>query len=99
MAIQDNINIIKFVEMIKTSNNIYLVYEYCEGGTLDEEIRKYGKLTEKKALLYFKQLMNAFKALANNKIYHRDIKPDNILIKSGHLKIADFGFCKRMASI
>ena len=35
MSIQDNINIIKFVEMIKTSNNIYLVYEYCEGGTLD----------------------------------------------------------------
>jgi hypothetical protein len=29
MLIQDNMNIIKFVEMIKTSNNIYLVYEYC----------------------------------------------------------------------
>lgn len=42
--------------------------------------------------------MNAFKALMNNKIYHRDIKPDNILLKSGHLKLADFGFCKRMQS-
>lgn len=29
MLIQDNINVIKFVEMIKTARNIYLVYEYC----------------------------------------------------------------------
>lgn len=53
---------------------------------------------EKKALLYFKQLMNAFRSLSGNNILHRDIKPDNILIKSGHLKLADFGFCKRMIS-
>jgi serine/threonine protein kinase len=53
---------------------------------------------EKKALLYFKQLMNAFRSLSANNILHRDIKPDNILIKSGHLKLADFGFCKRMIS-
>jgi serine/threonine protein kinase len=96
MLIQDNINIVKFVEMIKTANHIYLVYEYCEGGTLDGEMRKSGFFPEKRALLYFKQLMNAFKALSSNNILHRDIKPDNILLKSGHLKLADFGFCKRM---
>lgn len=36
MLIQDNPHIVKFIEMTKTSNNIYLVYEYCEGGTLDQ---------------------------------------------------------------
>lgn len=29
MLIQDNLNIIKFVEMIKTANHIYLIYEFC----------------------------------------------------------------------
>lgn len=98
MLIQDNINIIKFVEMIKTANHIYLIYEFCEGGNLDQEMRKSRFFPEKRALLYFKQLMNAFKTLSTYNILHRDIKPDNILIKSGHLKLADFGFCKRMAS-
>lgn len=32
--LEDNINIINFVEMIKTNRYIYLVYEFCEGGTL-----------------------------------------------------------------
>jgi serine/threonine-protein kinase ULK/ATG1 len=27
---------------------------------------------------------------------HRDVKPNNIFFKSGHLKLADFGFCKKL---
>lgn len=32
--IEDNINVINFVQMIKTNRYIYLIYEYCQGGTL-----------------------------------------------------------------
>jgi serine/threonine-protein kinase ULK/ATG1 len=31
-------------------------------------------------------------------VLHRDVKPDNIFFKSGHLKLADFGFCKKLRS-
>jgi serine/threonine-protein kinase ULK/ATG1 len=82
--------------MIKTNNFIYLVYEYCEGGTLEDLIKKKKRFSEREALIIFKQLIFAEKALYENHILHRDIKPNNIFFKSGHLKLADFGFCKRL---
>ena len=80
--------------MLKTVNNFYFVYEYCNGGTLEKLLKKNGPLGEKQSLLYFKQLTNAFRVLNENNIMHRDIKPENILIHDGVLKVADFGFCK-----
>jgi serine/threonine protein kinase len=36
----DNMNIIKFIELLRTENNYYLVYEYANGGDLDEFRKK-----------------------------------------------------------
>ena len=41
---------IKFIEMLKTTNNMYLVYEFCEGGTLEDHIKKTKFLPEAEAL-------------------------------------------------
>lgn len=60
---QDNINIVNFVEMIKSNHYVYLVYEFCEGGTLEDLLRKRGPLPEKEALSIFRQLINAVKSL------------------------------------
>ena len=94
--LEDNINIVKFVEIIKTNSYIYLVYEYCEEGTLEDFLRNKGALPEKEAMLIFRQLTNAMKSLHDSHVLHRDIKPNNIFFKAGHLKLADFGFCKRL---
>ena len=80
--------------MLKTANNFYFVYEYCNGGTLDKLMQKEGPFAEKRALVYFRQIIEAFKVLTKNNIMHRDIKPDNILMHNGNIKMADFGFCK-----
>lgn len=61
-------------------------------------LRNKGPLPEKEALIIFRQLINAFKSLHDHHILHRDIKPNNIFFKSGHLKLADFGFCKKLRS-
>ena len=94
----DNPNVIKFIEMLKTANNMYLVYEFCEGGTLENILSVRDHLPEKEALKIFQHLLNACRALYKENIMHRDIKPSNILIHKGVIKLADFGFCKRLHS-
>ena len=43
----DNLNIIKLIEVLKTQNNYYIVYEYCNGGTLEEKIKRNQFIAEK----------------------------------------------------
>jgi serine/threonine-protein kinase ULK/ATG1 len=82
--------------MLKTPNNFYFVYEYCNGGTLEGMLRKDRVVPEKQALLIFKQLIDAFQVLNKYNIMHRDLKPDNIFFNAGVVKLGDFGFCKSL---
>ena len=94
----NNPNVIRFIEMLKTANNMYLVYEFCEGGTLESILSVREHLPEQEALKIFQHLLNACRELYKENILHRDIKPSNILIHKGVIKLADFGFCKRLHS-
>jgi serine/threonine protein kinase len=94
----NNPNVIKFIEMLKTANNMYLVYEYCDGGTLEDILQRKHHLSETESLKIFKQILNAFRAIYKENILHRDLKPSNILFHNDIVKIADFGFCKKMSS-
>lgn len=90
----DNVNIIKLYDIKKTSNNIYLMLEYCNEGDLMEFLKKRGKFSQEEAIEIFLQILNSFKTLVRNKIMHRDFKLANILKHNGIIKIADFGFAK-----
>ena len=90
-------NIVKYIETLQTQNNYYFVYEYCNNGTLDDFLKeqmKRGPVTDSWLENVLKQLLKAFKTLQDNKILHRDLKPQNILFNNNVLKVGDFGFCK-----
>ncbi|KAM3135315.1 hypothetical protein pb186bvf_012613 [Paramecium bursaria] len=93
----DNPNVIKFIELISSSNNLYLVYQYCNGGNLEEYIQKRKYLSEMESLEKFMQILNAFESLVKENIIHRDLKPSNILLHDNQIKVADFGFCKTVS--
>ena len=72
-------NVIKFIEILRTTNNFYLIYEYCNGGDLEHLLRKRKFLPEKDAQDILRQILSAFKVLINKNILHRDLKPGNII--------------------
>ena len=73
--------------------------EYASDGDLLSHIKKNGKLSEDQGRLIFRQVVEGVRHCHTNKILHRDIKLDNILMDNGLLvKICDFGvsrFIKR----
>ncbi|XP_076059399.1 serine/threonine-protein kinase Chk1-like [Oratosquilla oratoria] len=84
-------NIVAFLGEEKDSENLYVFLEYVNGGTLEDRIGSKG-VSERRAKLYFSQLIQGVKYLHSQNIVHRDIKPENLfLTKDDDLKIGDFG--------
>ncbi|BFZ64895.1 Serine/threonine-protein kinase [Saitoella coloradoensis] len=74
------------------SNHYYMVMEYVNGGQLLDYIISHGKLKEKQARKFARQIGSALDYLHKNSIVHRDLKIENILIsKNGNIKLIDFG--------
>jgi serine/threonine protein kinase len=84
-------NILKFIDVIYEKKKLYIITDLCEY-SLTAVISNIH--SEEMILYIFKQLANGFNYLYGNKIIHRDIKPDNILICKYKIKIADFGFAR-----
>lgn len=86
-------NIVRLIETISSSKNIYLVMEFAEGGDLNSLIEANRRLTEKQALQYFLQLLDGVEYIHSLGIVHRDLKPENILLTKDKttIQIVDFG--------
>ena len=90
-------HVVKIYETYETKKHICIVMEYISAGDLLSYIRKRSKLTEPIAKYIFKQIILGLQFIHKNKIVHRDIKLDNILIDlDNKIKICDFGVSKKI---
>ncbi len=91
---QNNNNIIKLYDVIRTKNNFYLILEYCDGESLADFLNKYITIFNKppplKLIQHFtRQIISGLHYLYMNNSVHRDIKLENIMICNtnyGHQK-------------
>jgi len=91
-------NIVHMIEVVKDDGKFILIQEYVEGVTLPELLASNISSVQKEAL--FLQLLSVVAYAHDHKIIHRDIKPDNIMVRSdGRLKLLDFGSAKELSWI
>ncbi|WRT63438.1 uncharacterized protein IL334_000343 [Kwoniella shivajii] len=79
-------------EFISHQNHHYMVFEFIDGGQMLDYIISHGRLRERAARKFARQIGSALDYCHRNSIVHRDLKIENILIsKNGNIKIIDFG--------
>jgi serine/threonine protein kinase len=76
---------------------LYLVMEYVQGGDLYSRLSRRGRLMTSEVRFYAAEVASVLTYLHNQGVVYRDLKPENILIaQSGHIKLTDFGWSKRL---
>ncbi|QIX02090.1 hypothetical protein AMS68_007607 [Peltaster fructicola] len=92
MTLVDHPYICGMRDVVRTNYHWYMMCEYVNGGQMLDYIISHGKLKEKQARKFGRQIASALDYCHRNSIVHRDLKIENILIsKTGDIKIIDFG--------
>ena len=92
-------NIVEMYDVGEDDGQYYIVMEYVEGKTLKSLVKRRGALTLPEVIDIMLQLTSAVACAHDSYIIHRDIKPQNVLIKEdGTVKITDFGIAMALNS-
>ncbi|MCC6545608.1 serine/threonine protein kinase [Candidatus Sumerlaeota bacterium] len=90
-----NENVVRIYSWHEVDNAPFFAMEYIEGESLDEMVKRRGRLPVQDALRIIGECCRGLDALHQKGIIHRDIKPSNILISNtGTVKITDFGISR-----
>ena len=76
---------------------LYYVMPYIEGESLREKLAKEGELPITDAVRILKEVVDALAEAHSNGVVHRDIKPDNVMLKGRHALVTDFGVAKAVS--
>jgi serine/threonine-protein kinase ULK4 len=96
----DHENILKFFNWYETKNHLWIIFEYCPGGSLQALIEQDKKVTEEAVRSFGFDLVKSLLFLHSSGILFNDLKPSNILFTEyGVLKLADFGLATRLSDL
>jgi serine/threonine-protein kinase len=75
----------------------FIVFEYVDGETLKDRIRRFGRLPVSEAVAYAIEIARGLGVAHERGIVHRDVKPQNVLIDAeGSAKVTDFGIARTL---
>ncbi|HEY2636807.1 MAG TPA: protein kinase, partial [Solirubrobacteraceae bacterium] len=90
-------HIVTVIDAGEDEGRPYIVFEYVEGETLKDRIRRLGRLPITEAVAYAIEIARALGCAHANHVVHRDVKPQNVLIDpEGSAKVTDFGIARTL---
>lgn len=92
----DNAQIPTLYAYFESGNEFYLVQEWIEGESLDQRLQREGLFSDSAVRSLLTQLLPVLDFVHQRRIVHRDIKPDNIILRAngGQPVLIDFGAVK-----
>ncbi len=88
-------NLVRVTDFFEENERAYLVMDFVEGRSLADTIIQEGAQPEQKVLDWGRQLLEALDYCHTHGVVHRDIKPQNIIVKpDGAAMLVDFGLVK-----
>lgn len=93
-------NVVAVFDQGEDDGTMFLAMEYVPGQTLREVMRAEGPLTPRAALDIMGPVLQALGAAHRGGIIHRDVKPENVILREddGTVKVADFGLARAVST-
>jgi len=90
-------HVVTVIDFGEDDGTPYIVLEYVEGETLKDRIKRCGRLPVAEAVAYAIEVGRALSAAHAERLVHRDVKPQNVLIDmEGRGKVTDFGIARSL---
>lgn len=97
VAVLHHQNILDIYDMFEQERNVYIVFEYVDGETVETILNRKIKLTLEETIKIALSVCEALHFAHNHKVVHRDLKPSNIMVTaSGWVKVMDFGIAREI---
>jgi serine/threonine-protein kinase len=95
LARMTHAHLVRVTDFFEEASNAYLVMDFVEGKSLASRIEQEGAIPEEDVLTWAGQLLSALDYCHDQGVLHRDIKPQNVIIRSdGQAVLVDFGLVK-----
>jgi serine/threonine-protein kinase len=87
-------NIVTVIDRGEDAGRQFIVFEYIDGQNLKQLVEKKGRLPVRTALELGIEIGHALAFAHESGLVHRDVKPQNVLLGNGEVKVTDFGIAR-----